>query len=417
MKKLCITILIIMLILSSIGIVSAADFTYIVKKGDTLSEIGKAYGISYMTIAEMNNIKNPNIIFVGQKLIIPSKETSSKPTKSVTPSPVQSKASTPQSTQSTQSTKITVTDVTGRVVTLDQPASKILGTHNPSLNTAIVLGGGDKYIIGFGNKQMANKLYNYVMKDFDGIVQIGKGNNINFETVAALGKNNVAILPERFKSQIEQYEKVGVKAIVALPNAESFDTIKNSLTIVGKVLGEENRAKSINTFIDNSISQTKEIASKAKTRPSVIFLGSSSQFSVATSSMIQTDIIEMAGGVNAVKGIDVKGDFADVNIEQIIAWNPDIIWIPAYASYTVDDLLKDPKWSSIKAIKEKAVYVFPSELEPWDYPTASAVLGLRWGLYNLHPELYSLEDLVNDANQFYSLVYGKKFTAEQMGIK
>jgi iron complex transport system substrate-binding protein len=299
---------------------------------------------------------------------------------------------------------------------LDRPASKILGTHNPSLNTAIVLGGGDKYIAGFGNKKMADKLYDFVMEDYEGIVEIGKGNNINFETVVALGKNNVAILPERFKTQVEKFENVGIPAVVALPNSESFDTIKNSLTIVAKVLGVEERAKKINSFIDRNISETKAIAAKVKTRPSVMFLGSSSPFSVATSSMIQTDIIEMAGGTNAVKGVDVKGGFADVNIEQIMAWNPDIIWVPKYASYTVEDLLKDPKWSSIKAIKEKAVYVFPSELEPWDYPTASAVLGLRWGLYSLHPELYSLEDLMKNADEFYNLVYGKKFTAKQLGL-
>jgi iron complex transport system substrate-binding protein len=216
---------------------------------------------------------------------------------------------------------------------------------------------------------------------------------------------------------VEQFENVGIQAVVALPNSESFDTIKNSLTIVGKVLGEEGRAKQINAFIDRNIAETKAIADKAETRPSVMFLGSSSPYSVATSSMIQTDIIEMAGGTNAVKGIDVKGGFAEVNIEQFILWNPDIIWVPQYATYTVESLLNDPKWSSIKAIKNKAVYLFPSELEPWDYPTASAVLGLRWGLYSLHPELYSLNDLMQNADEFYNMVYGTKFTAEQLGIK
>lgn len=399
MKKLVSILLVLLLFLSGAGTAYAADTEYIVKKGDTLSEIGKSFGVPYMTIAEVNNIKNPDLIVIGQKLKIPGAETAS------TPAPA------------SVSTKVTVTDVTGRVITLDKPASKILGTHNPSLNTGIVLGGGDKYIAGFGNKKMANKLYNYVMEDYEGIVQIGMANNINFETVASLGKNNVAILPERFKNQVQQYENVGVKAVVALSNTESFDTIKNSLAIVGKILGEENKAAQINTFIDKTISETKALAAKAATRPSVIFLGSSSPFSVASTSMIQTDIIDMAGGTNAVQGLNVKGDFANVNIEQIIAWNPEIIWVPKYASYTVESLLDDPKWSSIKAIKNKAVYVFPSELEPWDYPTASAVLGLSWGLYSLHPELYSLDDLMKNADEFYNMVYGKKFTAEQLGIK
>ena len=203
----------------------------------------------------------------------------------------------------------------------------------------------------------------------------------------------------------------------ALPNTESFDTIKNSLLIVGKALGEEERARKIAAFIDTQIQDVKILVAVAKARPSVMFLGSKSPYSVATASMIQTDIIDIAGGRNAVTGVDVKGSFADVNIEQIIAWNPEIIWVPAYASYTVDSILADPKWRDISAVRNKAVYRFPSSLEPWDYPTASAVLGLRWGLYSLHPELYSRQTLAMHADAFYSMVYGKKFTLEQLGVQ
>ncbi len=47
---------------------------YIVKKGDTLWAIAKKYygsGSQYPKIVKENNIKNPNIIFPGQKFIIP----------------------------------------------------------------------------------------------------------------------------------------------------------------------------------------------------------------------------------------------------------------------------------------------------------------------------------------------------------
>ncbi|MBO3282578.1 ABC transporter substrate-binding protein, partial [Intestinimonas butyriciproducens] len=70
------------------------------------------------------------------------------------------------------------------------------------------------------------------------------------------------------------------------------------------------------------------------------------------------------GGANAVSGLDKKGEFADVSIAQIVGWNPDIIWVPSYAKYKVEDILNDPAWSSIKAVQDKAVYVFPSSLEP-----------------------------------------------------
>lgn len=47
--------------------------TYKVKKGDTLSSIASKYGTTYQAIAEQNGIKNPNLIYVGQKLKIKTK--------------------------------------------------------------------------------------------------------------------------------------------------------------------------------------------------------------------------------------------------------------------------------------------------------------------------------------------------------
>jgi LysM repeat protein len=47
--------------------------TYTVKSGDTLSKIAKNYNTTYQEIAKLNNIKNPNIIRVGQVLKIKEK--------------------------------------------------------------------------------------------------------------------------------------------------------------------------------------------------------------------------------------------------------------------------------------------------------------------------------------------------------
>ncbi|HHT49919.1 MAG TPA: ABC transporter substrate-binding protein [Eubacteriaceae bacterium] len=312
--------------------------------------------------------------------------------------------------------KITVTDVTGRELTFDKPATKVVGTHNPSLNAVVVLGGGDKYIVGFGNKEMSRGLYERVIDDFDDLIQIGKGKNINLETVVSTGAD-LAVIPERFKDQVEEYEGAGVTGIVALPNKESFETIKNTLRMLGKVLGENERAESIIEFFEEKIAKAKEASSKATEKQRVLFLGGSSPLSVAPSAMVQTELIEAAGGINAVEGVDVTGDFVDVNIEQIIEWNPDVIWYPAYTDYTSEDLINDPAWSSINAIKNKAVYQFPSALEPWDQPTAAIALGVSWATHSLHPELHSLEDLKKDADEFYNLVYGKTFTLEEMGLK
>lgn len=49
------------------------SMTYTVKKGDTLSSIAKKYGISVQQLINSNNIANPNLIYVGQILTIPTK--------------------------------------------------------------------------------------------------------------------------------------------------------------------------------------------------------------------------------------------------------------------------------------------------------------------------------------------------------
>ena len=56
----------------------------------------------------------------------------------------------------------------------------------------------------------------------------------------------------------------------------------------------------------------------------------------------------------------IKKGLVDVSIEQIIAWNPDVIWLPPYVNYTIESLLNDPAWSNIKAIKIKRyIYARP----------------------------------------------------------
>lgn len=312
--------------------------------------------------------------------------------------------------------EIVLKDVLGREVILDEPAVKIVGTHNPTLNAAVVLGGGGKYIGGFGNKEMSKGLYEKVIDGFDGLTQIGKGGNINYETVLETGAD-LALIPERFKDQVEQFEGIGLNVLVALPSSESFDTVKDSLTLIGSALGESEKAVSIIAFLDERIDKAAAINEKATNKPSILFLGGSSPLSVAPDAMIQTQLIDVAGGINAVSGVDGTGDFVEVNLEQIIGWNPQVIWFPAYASYTVEDLINDPAWSSIDAIKNNKVYVFPSLLEPWDQPTAALALGISWATYNLHPDQYTLEELMADSDAFYSMVYGKTFTAEELGVQ
>ena len=51
---------------------TSGETIYIVKRGDTLSRIAQKFGTTVNAIAKMNGIKNVNLIYTGQRLIIPS---------------------------------------------------------------------------------------------------------------------------------------------------------------------------------------------------------------------------------------------------------------------------------------------------------------------------------------------------------
>lgn len=55
-------------------VVAAFSLDYTVKRGDTLSEIARANGVSVSELVKANNLSNPNLILVGQKLAIPGSE-------------------------------------------------------------------------------------------------------------------------------------------------------------------------------------------------------------------------------------------------------------------------------------------------------------------------------------------------------
>lgn len=62
---------------TSTGESSSSASYYIVKAGDNLSEIAQRYGITPQVLANINNISNLNLIYPGQKILLPSKNSNS----------------------------------------------------------------------------------------------------------------------------------------------------------------------------------------------------------------------------------------------------------------------------------------------------------------------------------------------------
>jgi LysM repeat protein len=50
---------------------STGGTTYVVQPGDRLNRIAQRYGVNMWVLAQVNNIWNVNLIYVGQRLVIP----------------------------------------------------------------------------------------------------------------------------------------------------------------------------------------------------------------------------------------------------------------------------------------------------------------------------------------------------------
>ena len=75
MKWLVLVTVLVALLVPALPAAAAPDAqggaVHIVQRGETLSQIARVYGVSMTALAQANGIRNPNFIYVGQRLAIP----------------------------------------------------------------------------------------------------------------------------------------------------------------------------------------------------------------------------------------------------------------------------------------------------------------------------------------------------------
>lgn len=72
MRRLVLILFVLGLLVSAAGVLAQSpNVQYVVQPGDTLQNIAVRFGTTWQAIAQLNNIPNPNVIYVGQVLLIP----------------------------------------------------------------------------------------------------------------------------------------------------------------------------------------------------------------------------------------------------------------------------------------------------------------------------------------------------------
>ena len=121
--------------------------------------------------------------------------------------------------------------------------------------------------------------------------------------------------------------------------------------------------------------------------------------------------IAAAGGTNVAARAGI-GDDAQIQIEDLLAWDPQIVVVLRPA--TRDAILADPRWTTVRAVREGRVLVNPAGINAWCTRAAEAALQVLWAAGSFHPERFADLDMGVETRRFYREFYGLELTDDAL---
>ncbi|MCL2883687.1 MAG: ABC transporter substrate-binding protein [Coriobacteriia bacterium] len=256
-------------------------------------------------------------------------------------------------TSSTAATgPITVTDMSGQVVTLDGPATSVVAIQPSDCEIIYALGAGDTLV---GRGTYCN--YPDAVND---VPVVESGSDMNAEQILALDPQVVIISPMAQSGEMEQAKiltDAGIKVVV--DDANTIDETYDSINLLGAVLGKDAEAQALVDSMKTSFADIQSKSTGDGTR-TIYFEVSPLAYGLWTagSGTFLDEIAHMLGLTNAFA--DVSG-WAQISEEQVIERNPDYI-VTVAMDYgdngpgTVTEILNRTGWGDMKAIKAGAVF-------------------------------------------------------------
>jgi iron complex transport system substrate-binding protein len=304
---------------------------------------------------------------------------------------------------------VTVVDQLGRTVTVSKNIKRIAALHHFGGKVVFALG-AQELLVDQALYHRENQAMAKVNPAFAAKPKLIQGHDINYEELVAL-RPDIAIAYTSFDpSDMEQLEDAGIK-VVAI-RGETLEESFAGVRLVAKVLGREQRGEQYIADCRRLFTLVKERtdAIPPEKRLKVMFAGPKNIYSAATGQMLQNTLLELAGGRNVASAL--TGFWASVSPEQIAAWNPDVIFLgSSLDAYGAEALSGNQQFRTVNAIKNRRVYVFPSNIGWWDYPAPHCILGLVWTAKTLYPDRFRDVDMLKVADEFYRKYLGYSFTA------
>ncbi len=199
---------------------------------------------------------------------------------------------------------------------------------------------------------------------------------------------------------------------------ENLNDIKSTLNLMGRYFGAEERASKVCAWMDEKFAYVDSIVEKIPENERVRALVMGGELGrIAGGDMLQSWMIEKAGGICVSDGLEADHNWTDVGIETVFEWNPDFLFCTGSTAldYSTEGLYEDSAWSAVSAVEKRHVYQIPAEYDAWDMPGISCVLGTMYMLRQMYPDYFSAEELQTQIDDYYSFMFGKTFDPDYLG--
>lgn len=333
-------------------------------------------------------------------------------------------SSTPASSSAPEADEVTITDHAGREVTVPSPGNidkvyvsspigfiflytmafeKLAGTPMELSETDLAFMHPDAADLPYlGGQQMGGEL------NREGI--IAEGTQIFF----SMGPS--APTDTDISEADDLSEQLGIPVVIV---NTGMDVIAEAYEFMGGIFGEEERAGELADYctavFDDVVAKVEGIPEDE--RVSVYYAEGADGLSTEPDTSSHAAVLKYAGAINVADVEATPGSgMSPVSLEQILAWNPEVIitWGDARGgAYSM--IQESADWASIDAVTRGRVYAMPNTPFSWmdRPPSVNRFLGIQWMANLLYPEVYEA-DMVEVTREFYSLFYSVDITDEQV---
>ena len=240
----------------------------------------------------------------------------------------------------------------------------------------------------------------------------GKG-ELNLETLLESGAQVVIDVGEAKGSIVEDLDALQEQTTIPFVHIDAaLATMDETYTLLGDLLGMPDEAKALADYCRSTYDRALTIADSVE-KANLLYITGDAGLNVIAQGAYHAEVIDLlSNNLAVVDEPSSKGTGNEVDMEQILNWNPDVILFAPDSIY--DTVAGDAAWQGVTAIQNGAYYEVP--MGPYNWmgfpPSVQRLLGMLWMAKVLYPAAADF-DLYTEAAQYFKLFYHCDLTREQ----